>query len=85
MTYEILQKIAKQHKINLRHFTEVCAWINEKYTYVFVSFAERENCGGQAYHFGRFDIKLSVSAIQKRGEFEDEYTTNGWTWISDIK
>lgn len=85
MTNEILQKVAKQHKINLEHFDEVLASINEKYTWVYITFASRENVGGTARHCGETSFKLSVFSIQQRGEDETEYATNGWEWISDIK
>jgi len=85
MNKAILEKIAKAKKINLKHFDEVFGWVNEKYTYIIISFACRENVGGNAYHLCRKDIKLSVAAINKREEFVEDYTTNGWKWIWEIK
>ena len=85
MTNEKLQKIAKRHKIDLSQYDEVLSFINENYTFVLITFAVRENLGGNAYHHDRLKLKLSVSAIMKRVEFEDDYCTNGWEWIFDIR
>lgn len=85
MNKAILEKIAKAKKINLKHYNEVFGWVNEKYTYVTITFAVRENVGGNAYHLCRKDVRLSVAAIQKRFEDETDYTTNGWKWIWEIK
>ena len=85
MTNEILQRIAKKHKINLDHHDEVFGFINEKYTFVHIVFASRENINGTAYHLNQVALKLSVAAIMKRCEDETEYCTNGWNWIYEIK
>lgn len=82
MIPEILKKVAKSHKIDLDHFDEVDSYINDAYTFIYVTFAERENLGGEARRCNRQTFKLSVSAILKRGElWPEEYTTNGWQWI----
>lgn len=86
MKFENLQKVAKQHKINLEHFDEVIAWVSESYKWVYIIFAERENCGCYAYHRNQQSVKLSVFSIQNREEDVDDYCTKtGWEWISDIK
>lgn len=85
MNKATLQKIAKKNKINLAHYDEVHGFINEAYTYIFISFACRENIGGIGTHLNRFDIKMSVAAALKRDEFPEDYTTQGWQWLSEIK
>lgn len=85
MTNEILQRVAKQHKINLNHYDEVFGYINQKYTYILVTFAVRENLAGNAHHLLQHTVKLSVAAIMNRFEDETEYTTDGWEWIFNIK
>lgn len=85
MTNEKLQKIAKRYKIDLSQYDEVFSFINKNYTFVLVTFSERENLGGDVHHHARRTLKISVSAIMKREEIEDDYCTNGWEWIFDIR
>jgi len=87
MTASALYKVAKDNRIDLSQYDEVRAFPNEKYTFMNVTFAVRENLGGSAYRCRQKHVKVSISAIQKRGEFEDDYQTRDWwwQWISDIK
>lgn len=85
MTREALNKIAKAHGVSLDAFANINAWINEKYTKVMVTFANRENLGGNAYYYNHRFISLSVAAIMKRDEDPADYTTQSWEWISDIR
>lgn len=85
MNKETLKKIVKTHKINLEHFDSVFAFINEAFTKVYITFATTEVVGGEKRHHNRTDIRLSVSAILKRCEDLNDYTTQGWTWLYQIK
>lgn len=87
MTASALYKVAKAKGIDLSQYDEVRAFPNEKYTFINVTFAVRENLGGNAYRYQQRHVKVSIRAIQKREEFEDDYQTRDWwwQWISDIK
>lgn len=85
MTREILNKIAKAKKINVEWYDSIIAYINESYTKVFVTFATKEVVGGSRFFLNERTVVFSTRAIQKRGELEWEYTTQGWTNISEIK
>jgi len=85
MNKETLKRIAKTHKVNLEHFDSVFAYINEAFTKVYITFATTEVVGGEKHHYNRTDIRLSVSAILNRQEDPDDYTTQGWTWLFEIK
>lgn len=85
MNKETLKKIAKTHKINLEHFDSVHACLNEAFTKVYVTFASSEVCGGTRRFCCKTDIRLSVASILKRFENIDDYLTNGWTWLYEIK
>lgn len=83
MTNEKLQKIVKQHKVNLDWFTHVNCFANQNYTFLFVTFASIENCGHSTSYVGRKEIKISISAICKREEFVEDYYTNGFEWLCE--
>ena len=85
MTREILNKIAKAKKINLGWFDHINAYINPNYTKVFITFGQMEVCGGSRHFLNQNTVVLSVAAIQKRFEIETDYTTQGWTWIDEIR
>lgn len=80
-----LNKLAKKFKINLEHFDEVMVSANEKYTKMYVTFAVRENLNGNAYHCGQTGGTMMIAALMKKGEFENDYFTQGWEWIYEIK
>ena len=85
MTREIITKICKTKKVNLEWYDHIIAYINENYTKVFVTFANLEVVGGSRLFCNKKTITLSVAAIQKREEFEWEYTTQGWERIETIR
>ena len=85
MKKEVLKKIAKDHKINLDHFDSVISHVNRKHTKIYVTFALSENVGGERYYYQNTTISLSVMAIIRRCENIDDYTTDGWTYIWEIK
>ena len=85
MTQEIINKICKTKKINLGWYDHILGFINDNYTKVFVTFAQIEVVGGGRKFYNQKTITLSVAAIQKREEFEWEYTTQGWERIENIR
>lgn len=85
MTRDIINNICKTKKVNLGWYDHVLAFINENYTKVIVTFANLEVVGGSRYFCNKKTLTLSVAAIQKREEFEWEYTTQGWTRIEAIQ
>lgn len=85
MTQEILNKVCKAKKVNLEWYDHVIAYINENYTKVFITFANLEVVGGRRMFCNDKSIVLSVAAIQKRGEAEWEYTTQGWERLESIR
>lgn len=93
LTYSLLAKVCKAKKVNLRHYDSVIAWINDNYTKVFITLANREVVGGQRYFYNEKVITLSVNAIQKRYQRPDadihepqewQYTTEGWADFTDL-
>lgn len=85
MTQEIINKVCKTKKVNKEWFDHVFAYINDNYTKVFITFANLEVVGGGRMFYNKKTITLSVAAIQKREEFEWEYTTQGWERIENIR
>ena len=85
MTQEIINKVCKTKKVNKEWYDHIIAYINENYTKVFITFANLEVVGGSRFFCNKKTITLSVAAIQKREEFEWEYTTQGWERIEDIR
>lgn len=85
MTRDILNKIAKAKNITLDWYDHVFAYINPNYTKVFVNFGQIEVCGGSRVFYNTKTVVLSISAIQKLGEIETDYTTQGWTWLNEIR
>ena len=85
MTQEIINKICKTKKVNKDWYDHIIAYINENYTKVSVTFANLEVVGGSRIFCNKKTITLSVCALQKRGEIEWEYTTQGWEWIETIR
>jgi len=85
MTQGIINKVCKTKKVNKGWFDHVFAYINDNYTKVFITFANLEVVGGSRMFYNKKTITLSVAAIQKREEFEWEYTTQGWERIETIR
>lgn len=85
MTQAIINKVCKTKKVNKEWFDHVFAYINDNYTKVFITFANLEVVGGGRMFYNKKTITLSVAAIQKREEFEWEYTTQGWERIENIR
>jgi hypothetical protein len=90
MTRELLQKIAKESKINLGWYTHVHCFINENYTKLYIVFASLEVCGGYRQYCGQKFVTKSVAAIQRRNARYGEtpeymYTTQGWEEIETIR
>lgn len=87
MTRETLDKIAKNHKINVEQYMKVAGFINENYTKVFILFFDEEGVGFDRLRCNQKTITMNVSAIQKREEFPEDYCTKdaGGEWIYEIK
>ena len=90
MTRELLNRVAKDAKINLNWYTHVYAWINPNYTKLFIEFSTIEICGHSRHFCCAKSVTKSVAAISRRNALRGEadaweYTTNGHEWISDIK
>lgn len=87
MTRALLNKIAKAKKINLDHYDHVAAFINEQYTFIYVSFWAHEVVGGRAFRCCEKKVKLSVSSILKREEeFPEDYVTGPYgKWLWEVK
>lgn len=85
MTTEILNRIAKKNKINLDIYTHVACWLNEKATYMFITFSTLEIVGGYRNFIQGKSIRMSFASLLKREENEQDYFTNGNEWISEIR
>ena len=94
LTYATLAKVCKAKKVNLGWYDSVFAYINEAYTKVFITLANKEVLPGYRNFCNENTITLSVSAIMKRYSKRDapadepqewQYTTNGWADICDLK
>ncbi len=87
MTRQLLEKVIKAKKIDLTIYDHVTAFVNEAYTYVYIRFWTLEVIGGNRRELFNKRVKLSVSAILKRGEEwpEDYETKAGGEWIYNIK
>lgn len=87
MTKEILNNIAKAHKINLSIYDHVYAAINDNYTKIRVYIYALEILpGGQRRWCGTQAFNLSVNAILKKEELlPEDYETNGERWIYELK
>lgn len=86
MTRELLNKIVKAKKINIDWYDSIFCFINEYYTKVFVTFGLSEVCGGRKTYHNKVTVCLSVSAIIKRGEeIPEDYETNGWQYLFEIR
>lgn len=93
LTKSLLEKVCKAKKINIRCYGSVIAWINDKYTKVYIILANKEVVGGTRYFYDRRTITLSVNAIMKRYQKPDadihepqewQYTTEDWENIHDL-
>ena len=82
MTLTLLQTIAKARKINLDWYDEINSSVIGKFVYL--EFSNRINAAGCQCHVDTKLVRLSIIAIYKREEFEDDYLTNGWQFISDL-
>lgn len=92
MTREILNKVAKENKVNLDWYDHCIAYINENYTKIYITFGLLEVVGGYRNFCSRRTIVKSVAAIQRRNAqvnhtepSEWEYATQGWEEISTIR
>ena len=90
MTKQILNKIARDAKINVEWYDHVNAWINEAYTKLYIEFSNLEVCGGARLFLNRRTITKNVAAIERRSYLYGEaaaweYTTNGPVWIDEIR
>lgn len=87
MTRDILNKIAKKHKVNLEHYMKVTGFINPNYTKVFVIFFDEEGVGTNRLVCNRKIVTLNVNAIQRREKWPEDYCTRdaGGEWIYEIK
>lgn len=90
MTRELLNKVAKAKKINLEHFDHVAAFVNEAYTFVYITFFQAEILpGGQFRRCNCKEVKLSVTAILKREEeMPEDYETamhHRGEWLFNIR
>ena len=90
MTREILNKIAKEHKINLSYYDHIDGYIDYKGTWLYITFANLECCGGHRFFYNQKTIKKSVTILWKNAAYNDgpdpyELTTQGWTWIDEIR
>ena len=85
MTRELLNKVAKAHKVNLEHYDHVWASINEAYTFITICFSNLQVCGGQRHFYNQRYVKLSIAAIMKRcEELPEDYETRSIEWIHEI-
>lgn len=87
MTRKLLDKVVKAKGIDLRMYDHVTATINESYTFVYVRFWTLEVVGGHRHELFNDRVKLSISAILKRGdELPEDYETSPYgEWIYNIK
>ncbi len=87
MTRQLLNKIIKTKRIDLNAYDHVSAFVNEAYTFVYVSFWTLQVTAGNRRRCGEKRVKLSVSSILKRGEEwpEDYETQPGGEWLYNIK
>lgn len=85
MTRNLLEKIAKQKKINLALYDHVFSWICPLYKWVYIKLYCLEGTGFYRTESCVTYVKLSVRRIMDRCEPEWEYTTNGPMWIMDLK
>ena len=85
MTREVLNKIAAAKKLNLDYYDHILGFINESYTKVIITFANLEILpGGNRIYCNKKCVTFLVSALQKKEEFEWEYTTQGWERLEYI-
>lgn len=95
MTRELLNKIAKSHKIDLSHYDHIYSRINDNYTKVVITFFQVEVISGCRRWCNQLTICLSISAISKRiykaaindeyEPFPEDYETNGSEWLFNIR
>lgn len=86
MTRELLNKVAKAKKINLKTYDSVNAYVNDNFTKVFITFGCTEVLAGSKRMYQKNTIVLSVNAILKREEeWPEDYATNGNTWLWEIR
>ncbi len=85
MTREILNKIAKAKKINLDYYDHINGFINGNYTKVIIYFGTLEVCFGNRTFYNQKMVVFNVSALQRKEEFEWEYTTQGWERIEYLR
>lgn len=90
MTRELLNKVARENKINLSHYDHVFAFINVAYTKLYIEFSSLEVCGGNRMFVGKTMVAKSVAAINRRNATRGEagaweYTTQGYERIESIK
>lgn len=86
MTRELLNKVAKAHKIDLSYFDHISAKVNDKYTKVEIEFSNIEVLPNCRRFVNVTKVTLSVMAILKRcQELPEDYETNGEKWIYEIR
>lgn len=90
MTRELLLQVAKENKINLDWYDHVFAFINEKYTKLFIEFSTLEVIGHSRTYCCAKTITKSVAAIARKNAIQGtpeawEYCTNGHERIENIK
>lgn len=90
MTRELLNKVAKENRVNLSEHTHVFAFINEKYTKLFIEFSTLEVIGHSRTYCCVKTITKSVAAIDRKNAIYGtpgawEYCTEGHERIENIR
>ena len=90
MTRELLNKIAKENRVNLSEHTHIQAFINQNYTKLYIEFSTLEVCGSSRLFVCPVVITKSVAAIARKNATCGEpgaweYCTQGIERIEDIK
>ena len=89
MTREILYKLAKEHKITLSHYDEIFGFIIPNGKRIIIEFVSNMGAGIYRGRIIEKTITLNVSAVlrnmEKTGIFPEDYTTQGYTRMFDIR
>ena len=84
MNATILKSIAKRKGVNLNYYGKVRAFLNDNYTKLYIMFYDEEGVGTHRTICNKRIETMSVSAILKREEMQEDYETNGGEWIMDV-
>jgi len=87
MTREVLNRIAKAHKIDTTQYMKVAGFVNPNYTKVFILFFDEEGVGFDRIRCNQKTIVMNIAPMLKREECPEDYCTKdaGGEWIYEIK